>query len=123
MALQVSVIPRSLHWASSSQEQPNPGMQIRPAPHGANVGGFALHSHRCVVLLQLSAFARQLVTFRHEHGGCPSSSVVFRHCLPSSHGANEGALKLHSQIEGTVVLLQVSALSKQWYISRHEHAG
>ena len=98
-------------------------MQIRPAPHGANVGGLALHSHRWVVLLQVSAFTRQLVAFKHEHGGCPSSSVVFTHCLPSSQGANEGTLKLHSHVEGTVVPLQVSAFSKQCSSSKQEQGG
>ena len=123
VVLQVSTSPRAAHCASFSQEQPKPGIHTRPGAHGAKVGEFALHSHIWVVELHVSAFARQCDAFRHEQGGCPSSSEIFKHFLPSLHGANVGTLKLHSHFGGIDVLLQVSAFSKQSIASRHEHAG
>ena len=123
VALQISTSPRAAHWASLSQEQPKPGIQTRPGWHGANVGAFALHSHMCVVLLHVSAFTKQWDSFKHEHGGCPSSSVIFKHILPSSHGSNDGSLKLHPHIAGTAVVLQLSELLKQSNASKQEHAG
>ena len=123
VALQVSTSPRAAHCASLSQEQPKPGIHTRPGAHGANVGEFALHSHMCVVLLHVSALAKQCDSFKHEHGGCPTSSVIFKHSLPSSHGSNDGTLKLHSHIAGTAVVLQLSELLKQSNATRHEHAG
>ena len=48
----------------------------------------------------------------------------FRQDLPSSHGINVGELKLHSQVVGIVVLLQVSELLPiQSDESMQEHAG
>ena len=48
----------------------------------------------------------------------------FRHDLPSSHGINVGELKLHSQVVGIVVLLQVSEIfPRQSDASMQEHAG
>ena len=123
VTLHVSVTPKSTHCASPSQEQPNPGIHTRSPSHGAKVGAFELHSQRLVVLLQVSALTKQSVVFKHEQGGCPISSVILRHILPASHGANVGALVLHSHVGGTVVLLQVSEVSEQCDTSKQEHPG
>ena len=89
-------------------------------------GRFELHSHVAgmVVLLQVSAFSKHWPSLKHEQAGCPTNSVILRHDLPVSHGINDGALKLHSQVGGDNVLLQVSAVSpRQLDASKHEHAG
>ena len=47
-----------------------------------------------------------------------------RQSLPTSHGMNVGELKLHSHVEGDIVLLQVSELlPRQSDASKQEHAG
>ena len=43
--------------------------------------------------------------------------------LPISHAAKVGTLELHSQVGGIVVLLQESALSKQFAASKQEQGG
>ena len=123
VTLQVSVTPKSAHCASPSQEQPNPGIHTRSPSHGAKDGIFELHSQRRVVLLQLSALRKQSEEFKHEQGGCPTSTVMLMHILPGSHGANVGALVLHSHVGGIVVLLQESEVSAQSNTSKQEHPG
>ena len=88
-------------------------MQIRSPSQGAKVGPFELHSQRCVVLLHVSAFLKQSVEFKHEQGGCPTSSVIFIQALPVSQGSNVGPLLEHSQVGGVVVLLQRLEVSEQ----------
>ena len=115
-----------LHWSSVSQEHPNPGMHTLPGSQGDSDGRLALHSQRPVVLLHVSALSSQsVVAFKHEHGGCRGSAVVFRHVRFSGQGSNVGKLKLHSHLGGLTVLLQVSAVSpKQSVVAfKHEHAG
>ena len=100
--------------------------QALPSGHGSKVGTLKLHSHLggMTVLLQVSAVSpKQLDVSRQEHPGCPGFSVTFIHILLSSQTSKDGVLKLHSQVGGIVVLLQVSALSKHWPTSRHEQAG
>lgn len=123
--LHVSAVPRPAHCSSVSHEQPNPGIHTRPGSHGERVGTLALHSHRPVVELHVSALISQsVVAFKHVQGGCRGSSVVFKQALPSEHGSKVGTLKLHSHLGGVIVLLQLSAVSpKQLDESRQEHPG
>ena len=75
-------------------------------------------------MLHVSALSKHSDASKQEHGGCPGVSVIFMHCLPSSHGAYDAlTLKLHSHVGGFVVLLQVSALSRQFVAFTQEHGG
>ena len=76
-----------------------------------------------MVLLQVSELSKQSVESRHEHPGCPGSSATFKQYWSMGHASNVGALKLHSQVDGFVVMLQVSAFSKQCETSKQEHEG
>ena len=98
---------------------------MRSMLHGTDVGPLPLHSHvgGDVVLLQVSAFSKQCDSSKQEHPGCKGLSVILMHTLPASHGEFIGGFALHSQVGGDVVLLQVSALSRQCKASKHEHAG
>ena len=93
--------------------------------HGSKVGALLLHSQvgGNMVLLQVSALIGHDESSIQEQGGCPGLSVLLIHIMGNSHAANVGALKLHSQVAGVVVLLQVSALFKQWSDVRQEHGG
>ena len=71
----------------------------------------------------MSAFSKQCVASKHEQAGCLGLSVIFMQSLPASHVVNKGVLKLHSQVGGSVVMLQVSALSRQVAESKQEHPG
>ena len=82
-----------------------------------------LHNDGVVELSQTSAFSKQCDAFKQEHAGCPGFSVIFRHVLPSSHGANDGALAVHSQLGGASVLLQKSELSRHSVVFKQEHGG
>ena len=98
---------------------------MRSMLHGTDVGPLPLLSHvgGDVVLLQVSAFSKQCDSSKQEHPGCKGLSVILMHTLPASHGEFIGGFALHSQVGGDVVLLQVSALSRQCKASKHEHAG
>lgn len=127
--LQVSALAR--HVKESKQEHGGcPGCSVMfkhtwGCAHASNVGPLKLHSQPggFIVVLQVSAFPRHCDASRHEQAGCSGCSVIFKHFLPAPQVANDGALKLHSQVGGTVVLLQVSAFSKHVAESRHEHPG
>ena len=126
--LQVSALVRQV--AESKQEHPGcPGLSVtfmhtRLVPHGSDVGVLKLHSHidGYVLILQVSAFSKQFVSVKQEHGGCPGVSVIFKHVLPSSQGV-DNVLKLHSQLEGVMVILHVSDVSGHDSSSTQEHAG
>ena len=50
--------------------------------------------------------------------------MILIHVRPSSHGSKVGALLLHSQAGGDIVLLQVSEdVPTQFEASKHEQAG
>ena len=87
--------------------------QSLPSSQEDRVGTLKLHSQveGRDVELQVSAFSRHWSSTRHEHGGCPGNIVMLRHNLPSSHASNDGALPLHSQVVGNIVVLHVSELS------------
>jgi hypothetical protein len=74
-----------------------------------------------VVLLHWSALSKKAE--QYEHAGCPGFSVVFIHIISYGHAAKVGALKLHPHVAGFVVMLLVSALSKQCSEVRQEHGG
>ena len=75
-------------------------------------------------MLQVSALCKQWSEVRQEHGGWSGVSVMFRHILPLSHGANDALLlALHSHVGGTVELLHVSAFSKHCETFKQEHGG
>ena len=100
--------------------------QDLPGPHGADeLSVLKLHSHvgGLVAALQVSALSRHVAESKQEHAGCPGISVTLRHIWLGPHTSKRGKLKLHSQVGGFVVLLQVSALSKHCEASRQEHAG
>ena len=84
-----------------------------------------LHTHvgGDVVVLQVSAFSKQCDSVKHEHPGCNGLSVILVHTRPSSHGDFIGAFALHSQVGGDVLMLHLSALSRQCEASKHEQAG
>ena len=75
------------------------------------------------VLLQVSAFSKQCAASVQEQGGCPGFDGISRQVLPGSQTDEFGAFAEHSQEEGVIVVLQLSALSKQWDVSKHEHPG
>ena len=100
-------------------------IQCLPASHVANDGVLKLHSQvgGTVALLQVSALSRHVAVFKQEHPGCPGLSVTFIHTRLGPHASKVGDLKLHSQVGGVVVLLQVSELLKQCNAFRQEQAG
>ena len=101
--------------------------QVRPSSQGSRLGVLKLHSHvvGTVALLQVSALSKHWLALRHEQAGCPMNTVRFKQSLPASHGINElSALKLHWQVDGDKVLLQVSELlPRQSDASKQEQAG
>ena len=121
--LQVSAF--SKHSVESKQEQPGcptTDWHVLPASHTKKFGALVLHSQLggVVVILQVSAFSRHCVASIQEHPGWP---VIVWHSLPTSQTEKLGALALHSQLGGVVVILQVSALSRHCVASRQEQAG
>ena len=80
-----------------------------------------LHSQKPVVVLHLSALPVQCESSKQLHAGWSGNSVRFMHRLPVSHGTYP--LKLHEQLVGIEVVLQVSELSRQSEASKQEHAG
>ena len=83
-------------------------IQVLPTSHGSSEGSLKVHSQR--PLLQVSAFSGYPVAFRQEQAGWFG---ILRQTLPSSQGSKLGAFALHVQLGGYLVVLQVSAVSKQ----------
>lgn len=116
--LHVSAFP--MHCDASRQEQGGcPGFSVTfrhvlPASQGENDGPLKLHSQLggVRVILHVSEESGHDASSTQEHAGCPGCSVVFIQVRGYGQAANVGALKLHPQVGGLEVVLQVSALCK-----------